>query len=89
MEETYEEVRLALGAASSGAGLPAPTPLLSKHACRQHQSAPSGGPPRCTLPCEAFPAGVRRPQAGRGQGEEGLTAPLGLGLGPPTLPHVL
>ena len=65
MEETYEEVRLALGAACSGAGLPAPT--LPPFQARV-QAAPVGffrWAPRCTLPC----VGPSRSQAAPGQGE--------------------
>ena len=83
MEETYEEVRLALGAASSGAGLQAPTPPPFQ---ARVQAAPVGSlrwAPRCALPCGAQQeSGCPRP--GRGRGEEGLHFKAGLDWALPT-----
>lgn len=84
MEETYEEVRLALGAASSGAGLPAPTPPPFQ---ARVQAAPVGAlrwAPRCTLPCEAPSRSQAAPGRARaGGGGSSLQGRLGLGLAHP------
>lgn len=60
MEETYEEVRLALGAACSGAGLPAPTPPPFQAAVQAGPDSSFRWAPSCTLPC----VGPSRSQAG-------------------------
>ena len=99
MEETYEEVRLALGPLAPGRACQLPPRLLSKLVCRQHQSVFSGGPPgalflwgpapRCTLPVWG-PAGVRLPQARGRAGGRGSSLQGRLSLGPahPRLPHI-
>ena len=72
MEETYEEVRLALGAACSGAGLPAPTLPPCPSSCagstsRFFQVGPQVHSSLCGAQQES---GCPRP--GGGLGEEGL-----------------
>ena len=94
MEETYEEVRLALGALAPGRACQLPPRLLPKLVCRQHQSAFSGGPPGALFLCGAQPPGALFlcgaqqesgcPRPGGGLGDEGLHFKAGSAWALPT-----
>lgn len=74
MEETYEEVRLALGVACSGAGLPAPTPPPFQVGVQAGPDSSFRWAPSCTLPCVGPSSSQAAPGRGEGLGRRVCTS---------------
>lgn len=87
MEETYEEVRLALGATCSEAGLPAPTPPRFQAGVQAGPDSSFRWAPSCTLPCVEPSRSQAAPGRGEGLGRRVCTSRLAPALSLPAHAH--